>query len=128
MSVQLRLFSVKKKHLYCQPANRELILKFLSTNMYYNMDLAVIEAQNYDESLTLQKPTWSVDSNRGYPNGDPSLGVDNDLNVENCMVSSAQPYAWWAVDLGQDVEITAFMMSGYSMRNGRTWKLCISSH
>ena len=64
-----------------------------------------------------------MDSERGYPNGDPSLGVNGDNDIENCMVSSAQPYSWWAVDLGQDVDITDFLLNGYSTQNGRHWPL-----
>ena len=88
--------------------------------MDYNIYITVEQLPEFDRSLISHKPTWSVDSERGYPNGDPSLGVDDDINVGKCMVSSAQPYSWWAVDLGQDVDITEFYLLGYSIQqNGR---------
>ena len=118
MCVQLRILKGKKEGRF----------KFLSTNMDHHTDFAVIQAQNYNRSLTFQKPTWSVDSDRGYPNGNSSIGVDGENDFQTCMVSSAQPYSWWAVDLGQDVVITDLYMNGYWTRNGRHWRFCVLSH
>ena len=70
-------------------------------------------------NLALGQPAWSVDVNLGYFTGDPSLAVDGKFGLP-CMMSSSQPYAWWAVDLGDKYEITEVKISGFSEKDGRS--------
>ena len=69
-----------------------------------------------DKGLLVGKPMWSVDTVRGYPHGNPSLTTDT--KVDSCMRTSIQPYAWWAIDLGQDYELEQINILGWSEKNG----------
>ena len=62
----------------------------------------------WDLALTLHRPTWSVDTNPD-PHSDPSRVVDG---TGDSMITGLHSYPWWAVDLGQDVEIAKCFIKG----------------
>ena len=64
----------------------------------------VITAQNFNEILTRNKTTWAVEDEPYYAG--PYIAVDCD--PATCYTTINHPHAWWAVDLGQDLEIQWF--------------------